>query len=207
MKAILLLSILTAFASSFGADDQLEGNQERRSLDKFDRTIIDAHEQGFPASCIPSSVEMVLKLMGRVPGSYRDLQRAWQNKSDGSFRDFNGKTFEGVTFRHQFALARNGDFPMAQLFETIHNELHAGRFVIIGLASPGGWHNWVIYGEDADGEFLAISKDGKRTIEERQVKKAIIRMQGTDIGTYEYPCSPIRLPSAPPQFRPRGFHL
>ena len=157
----------------------------RRGLTKFDSEIIDAHKQRYGMSCIPSSVEMVLKLEGRVPGSFHDLQTAWKGKSDGSFKDFDGKTFAGVTFHQQFALPRNRDFPLDKAFSTIHAELEAGRYVIAGLSSPDGWHNWVIYDEDADREFLAVSKFGATTIEERHVKRVITKMQGTDIGTYE----------------------
>ncbi|HEY5911121.1 MAG TPA: hypothetical protein VJA21_11010 [Verrucomicrobiae bacterium] len=157
----------------------------RRGLTSFDSRIIDAHEQRYMRSCIPSSVEMVLKLMGRVPPSYYALQKAWKNKADGSFHDFDGKTFEGVTFHQQFRLARNSAFPLSSLFETIERELKAGRFVIVGLPRGSDFHNWVIYDEDLEGDFLAVSKFGPWTIERRHVKKAIARMHGTDIGTYE----------------------
>jgi TPR repeat protein len=161
------------------------GAVPRRHLTQFDRRVIDGHEQRYDMSCIPSSVEMVLKLLGRVPASYYDLQTAWKNKADGSFRDFDGKMFAGVTFHLHFMMARNSDFPLTKLFDKIDSELKAGRFVIVGLACTGGWHDWVIYDEDANGEFLAISKGGGRTIDNRHVKKAITDMQGTDIGTYE----------------------
>jgi len=82
-------------------------------------------------------------------------------------------------------MAHNGDFPLADLFDAIHRELEAGRFVILGLASSGGTHNWVIYDEDANGEFLAVSKDRKHTLENNHVRQTITEMQGTDIGTYE----------------------
>jgi hypothetical protein len=154
-------------------------------LTKFDRRIIDGHQQRDTMSCIPSSVEMVLKLLGRVPGSYYDLQTAWKNKTDGSFHDFDGKTFEGVTFRQQFTMARDSAFPLVKLFETIDRELKAGRFVIVGLAAGSDFHNWVIYDEDTNGEFLAVSKGGRGTIEQHRVKRVITEMHGTDIGTYE----------------------
>jgi hypothetical protein len=160
-------------------------NAVRRGMTRFDRQLIDAHEQLYGMSCIPSSVEMVLKLLGRVPASYNDLQRQWKNKSDGSFIDFDGKTVAGVTFHQQFALPRDGDFPLAKLFEAIHNELAAGRFVIVGLAAGDGWHNWVIYDEDINGEFLAVTKGAGGTIDECHVKRVIAQMKGTDIGTYE----------------------
>jgi len=57
--------------------------------------------------------------------------------------------------------------------------------VIVGLACPGGTHDWVIYDADAEGDFLAISKGGERTIEDNHVRRTITQMQGTDIGTYE----------------------
>jgi hypothetical protein len=83
----------------------------RRGLTSFDRRVIDAHEQRYLRSCIPSSVEMVLKLMGRVPSSYGELQTAWKNKADGSFRDFDGKTFQGVTFCQKFTRPHGSQFP------------------------------------------------------------------------------------------------
>ncbi len=156
----------------------------RRHLTQFDRRIIDAHEQRYSMSCIPSSVEMVLKLMGRVPGTYYEQQTAWKNKADGSFHNFDGKTIEGVTFHQQFTQEHNGQF-LAELFATIDRELGAGRFVIVGLAAAGGTHDWVIYDEDANGDFLAVSKGWAGTIEDNHVRKTITEMGGTDIGTYD----------------------
>jgi hypothetical protein len=161
------------------------GASEGLNLTKFDRRIIDAHEQRYDLSCVPSSVEMVLKLTGRAPQSYYELQDAWKNKADGSFAVFDEKTFAGVTFHRQFCLGRNSAFPLTRLFETIDRELKAGRFVIVGLASGPGSHNWVIYDEGADGEFLAVSKFGRWTVQQSHVKEAITQMQGTEIGTYD----------------------
>ncbi len=156
-----------------------------RELTKFNGKVIDSHTQRFPQSSIPSSVEMVLKLVDRVPASYFDLQMDWKNKEDGNFKDFDGKTIKGVTFHLQFRLPRNNDFPLEKLFTAIHDELEAGRFVIVSLSSDGGWNYWVVYDEDPEGEFLAVSKAGPTTIQERHVKAAITRMKGTEIGTYE----------------------
>lgn len=156
-----------------------------RGMTRFDRHIIDQHKQLYGMSCIPSSVEMLLKLTGRVPPSYYELQAQWKNKSDGSFGDFNGRTIAGLIFHQRFTMPRDDNFPLEALFEAIHRELEAGRFVIVGLAAGSGWHNWVIYDEDANGEFLAVSKGATGTIDELRVKEAIIRMKGTDIGTYE----------------------
>ncbi len=157
----------------------------RRQLTRFERRIIDAHEQRYGMSCIPSAVEMVLKLLGRVPGSYYDQQNLWQEKADGSFHDFDGRTIAGVTFHQRFTQAHGDAFPLTDLFEAIDGELRAGRFVIIGLPSGGDTHDWVIYDEDTNDDFLAVSKSGARTLENIHVRKTIIDMKGTDIGTYD----------------------
>lgn len=192
MKTGFLFSALVAATLVARASDQTATAPQALGLTKFDRGIVDAHQQLFPLSCIPSAAELVLKLLGRAPNSYRDLQLAWQNKWDGCFRDFHNKTFAGVTFRYTAG-------PTEELMATIERELHAGRFVVIGLRNPGGWHSWVVYDQDSSGEFLAVSKDRNRTIEERHVKQAILRSGGTDLGTYEFPTSPVRLPSSPPR--------
>ena len=162
-----------------------QGEKPKPCLTKFDRQIVDAHEQRYGMSCIPMSIELVSKLLGRVSPDYYELQTAWKEKADGSFRDFNGKTIKGVTFHQQFDLKRNGQFPLTKLFETIDRELKEGRFVIVSLASASGWHMYVIYDEDADGDFLAVSKAGSKSIEEKHLKSIITKMQGTDIMTYE----------------------
>ncbi len=67
----------------------------------------------------------------------------------------------------------------------IDHELKAGRFVIVELAAGNDFHNWVIYDESADGDFLEVSKFGLWTIQQRHVKQAVTQMRGTDIGTCE----------------------
>jgi hypothetical protein len=159
-------------------------DSSKACLTPFSRKIVDAHEQRFGMSCIPMSIEMVLKLLGKVPGSYYELQNPWKEKADGNFKDFDGKTIEGVTFHKQFGMDRGPEFPLTKLFEAIDHELKAGRFVIVSLSSNTGWHMWVIYDEDASGDFLAVSKDGPKTMEATHVKGIITKMQGTDILTY-----------------------
>lgn len=158
---------------------------QRKGLTRFDPALIAGHSQIYQMSCIPSSVEMVLKLEGRVPESYHELQTAWKNKRDGSFANFHGKTIAGVTFHQQFTMARNAEFPLEELFATIQDELAAGRYVIVCLPVGPGCHNFLIYDEDVGGEFLAVSKAGATTIEERHVKAILLKMQGADIGTYK----------------------
>lgn len=186
---IALLSFCLLVPAIVAAESKA-GTTTNACLTPFNRQIVDAHEQRYGMSCIPMSVEMVLKLLKKAPSSYYELQTPWKEKADGNFKDFDGRTINGVTFHKQFGKDRNGQFPLAKLFETIDHELKTGRFVIASLASGTGWHMWVIYDEDADGDFLAVSKNGKNTMETNHVKKIITDMRGTDILTYEMAASP-----------------
>ncbi len=184
-RSLLIALLFCSLLPSIFAQESQKREVPKACLTKFNRQIVDAHEQRYGMSCIPMSIEMVLKLLGRVQSDYYELQNPWKEKADGNFRDFDGKTLKGVTFHQQFDLPRNDQFPLAKLFETIDRELKAGRFVIVSLSSGSGWHMYVIYDEDVDGDFLAVSKLGAKTIETQHVKKIITRMKGTDIMTYE----------------------
>ena len=82
----------------------------------YNRSIIDQHEQKYSYSCIPSCVEMILKLLRKVPSEYNDLQEEWKNKRNGSFTDFDNKVIAEIMFRPEFAIERNKDFPFEELF-------------------------------------------------------------------------------------------
>jgi hypothetical protein len=151
----------------------------------LNQTAVDAHHQLYPVSCIPMAVELVLKLLGKVPMDYYLLQEDWRNRTDGSFGAFDGRTIAGITFRAQFPNPRGPEFPMARLFETIDAELASNRFVVISLAVPGGWHMYVIYQKSLDGDFQGVSKQMNITEQKSGIKSQIIRMGGTDILTYE----------------------
>ena len=150
--------------------------------------IIDSHKQLSTYSCIPMAVELVLKLLHRVPSYYFELQTLWNDFSWGSFCNFDGRTINGVTFHHKFPVANGRGFPlekMKQLFGTIDRELNAGRYVVVSLPSGNDYHNFVIYNQTADGEYEAVSKNVCQTWWESDVKKKITHMTGTDILTYE----------------------
>ena len=53
----------------------------------LDQEIIKAHKQKYEYSCIPSAIEMVLKLLRKVGIDYYDLQDEWDNKKTGNFSD------------------------------------------------------------------------------------------------------------------------
>ena len=155
----------------------------------FDRSIVDRHEQRYTLSCIPSCVELVLKMLHRVDADYYDEQEAWQNKRDGSFGNYNNRELFGLRFRNAFyEHPREPSFPLTELFARIDAELDEGRFVIISLASNAGWHMYVIHAR-ANNEFQAVSKasppDGSTTIDVDRVKAMVVAMGGTDILIYE----------------------
>jgi hypothetical protein len=154
---------------------------------QLETNIVSQHQQLDNYSCIPMSVELVLKLLGRISTDNYDLQREWRNRTDGSFAAFDGRTIAGVKFRLQFSLARDDKFPLEDLFKTIENELAANRYVIVSLAVSGGWHMFVLYEQLPSGEFRAVSKIPSRTemLIANQVRTAIRQMKGTDILTYE----------------------
>jgi hypothetical protein len=152
----------------------------------FDRRVIDLHRQLFGWSCIPSSVELVLKLLGRVSPHYYELQKEWQNRKDGCFDDFAGRTIAGVKFDRRYAMTRCAMFPFKGLFAAIDAELASGRFVIVGLENETGdaYHGWVIVERLPGGEYHGFSKAWERTMEATDIKRRIIDIGGTDIGTY-----------------------
>jgi hypothetical protein len=57
----------------------------------LDRSILDQHGQKYQLSCIPACVELVLKQLKKVYPDYYAQQDAWQNNSDGSFGNYNGR--------------------------------------------------------------------------------------------------------------------
>lgn len=146
------------------------------------------HKQLYNMSCIPMSIEMILKYNDRVSPNYYDLQNIWKDKSDGTFANFDGKTIAGLKFKHQFNIKRGDDFPIDRLFKAIDNELSAGRKVIVSLPTGSNlWHMYVIDRKMEQDDYLAYSKgfnnDQLLTLE--YVKRWIRGCKGTDILTYK----------------------
>ncbi|MGO9014033.1 MAG: hypothetical protein ACLQF0_03545 [Dissulfurispiraceae bacterium] len=153
----------------------------------FDISIIDTHEQLDINSCIPSAVEMILKLLKEVPADYYDLQKAWEPAPGDNFSKYDGIVIENVKFELKFNLSnhpRGTSFPLDRLFNTIDDELQAGRFVAISLEVKGGWHNYIIYKKNADGEYSACTKCYRDTCFTHNVKARVEAMGGTDILVY-----------------------
>ena len=150
----------------------------------LNQDVLDVHKQCSQMTCIPMAVEFVLKLLGKIPTDSFELQRAW---IDGrrDFREFDGKTIEGVRFKsHSTPPDRGDDFPLEELLSTIEQEFGAGRYVVISLPANGNYHNWIIYNQLPNGEFEAVTK-GREPDRINNVREIVRDMKGTDILTYE----------------------
>jgi len=108
----------------------------------------------------------------------------WGNRNDGSFSDFDGWTFEDIKFTRRFSSPRNDGFPLDNLFSTIENEVASGRYVIISLALPPHYHNYVICNRLPNGEFEAVTKAWNPE-QINDVRARVCNMKGTDVLTYE----------------------
>ncbi len=183
MHFILVMLISTAVI--FHAKAQTNNNNNN-NYDFFD-TVVNNHNQIFPASGIPSAIEMVLKYCKVVDFNFYDLQIKWQNKADGSFRDFDKMELYGITFSQKFNLPRDESFPVDSLFQAIENELKSGKKVIISLPADGGWHMFVICKQTPDGDFVSYSKLGSHTLILRNTKEIVKKSNGTEIMTYRTP--------------------
>jgi hypothetical protein len=146
------------------------------------------HRQISPNSCIPMSVELILKFNNRAAPDYYQLQRNWNNRADGTFRNFDGKVIAGLRFSWQFAVPRGEQFPYARLFSTIDHELAAGRKVIISL--PSGyqlWHMYIIDSKTSKGEYVAFSRafNFGEVLVLNDVRSRVLGCKGTDILIYQ----------------------
>src|SRR5437588_6236104 len=98
-----------------------------------DKEIIRTHRQLTQFSCIPMVVELVLKLLGRMPSDSFELQQNWKDNKLGTFADFHKREIKGVKFQHKFSADKGRGFSrqkMKELFKTIDDELDNGRSVM-----------------------------------------------------------------------------
>ncbi len=158
---------------------------QNASSNQFQEAIIHQHRQINMSSCIPSGIEMILKLNCKVESDFYNYQQIWGNKTDGTFGNFNNLVINGIRFFHKFNLQRDNNFPLADLFYTIEEELAQNRYVLVSLVSGQNmWHIYVISEKLPNGEFKAYSKIDERTLIVSNVKEFITKMKGTDIMVY-----------------------
>jgi len=182
-KSVLLLFIILYFFQPAYTQKKRTRGLGTRSV----REVALKHQQISPNSCIPMSIEMILKFNKKVAPDYYQLQRNWNNRIDGTFNDFDNKVVAGLRFRRQFAMPRGDQFPYGQLFSVIDQELASGRKVVISL--PSGhllWHMYVIDSKTSKGEYLAYSRGFNldKVIVLNDVKSRVYGCKGTDILTY-----------------------
>ena len=180
IKILLLIFFLITTPTVFHSKAQ---TKKIDNCDFFD-TVVNNHNQIFQFSGIPSAIEMVLKNCKVVNFDFYNLQNEWQNKTDGSFGDFDKKELYGITFSQKFVVPRDASFPIDSLFQTIENELKSGKKVIIALQMEAGWPIFVVYKQTPDGEFVSYSKHGSHTLIIRNTKEIVKKSNGTEIMTY-----------------------
>lgn len=157
------------------------------SIDK-----IKNHKQ-YGNRCIPSAIEAVLKLLGKINQDEYPLQlelfpvveekRKKEGRDTPDGGDFS-KEYYGIYFKQEFDPGKRGrDFPLDALFKKIESELDKEKYVIISLKVGIHFHNWIIYGKTENGDFLAVNPSSKEKISD--VKNRVREMGGTDIMLYE----------------------
>ena len=97
------------FIKEFEGTLSTPGDLQRRHFRPLPVTeeVLAKHKQRSRYSCIPMSVEFVLKLLGKLPPDDFSLQDAWGDGRYGNFSDFDGQTINGVKFRKQFPQPRD----------------------------------------------------------------------------------------------------
>jgi len=160
--------------------------------------IIDVHQQKFANSCVPSGVEIILKLEGIINPNSFFLQETYGNNSRGG-DDFHDKIFSNGNLRIKFlkVLLPN----LSDIFHRIDAELNNHRYVLIPLkTSPDGDPNWtchvhLVYDFAENGEYKNVTKlHGLPTIWESNTKTRFTAnfnqeingpMRGIDFLVYE----------------------
>jgi hypothetical protein len=151
---------------------------------------INQHTQLYDYSCVPSSVEMALKILGRAPANYYALQNAC-NPNGGCFTDHDNKTYFGTTFRRINFGNRGNNFPFGNLFNIIDVEINANKLVMIALPSRDAqgrfcYHRHVMFEKNlANQDYNSVTKIGfgatSQTIFFTGIKNAVRAINGTDI--------------------------
>jgi hypothetical protein len=162
---------------------------------------ISGHRQTTNVSCVPMSVECVLKLLKLMKLDDFSLQE--DTKKSGTSDWVRGFKYYGtkspVIFSREFLLKDEGINPdkgphfmknyFEPLFRRIDQELSLGRFVIISLKSgPMSTHNEVIFNKISDDEYQTLTfyhNVPDPAIHNHNLKERVRVMEGTDILTYK----------------------
>ncbi|MEI7663987.1 MAG: hypothetical protein WCK34_17405 [Bacteroidota bacterium] len=164
---------------------------------------IKGHCQKTQTSCVPMSVECVLKLLKLM--SIDDFSLQDDPGKSGTSDWVRGFLYPSsdpkVVFSREFLLKDSGfredrgahfmkDY-FEPLFETIDKELADGRYVIISLKSGSNTtHNEVIFNKVNDHAYETLSfyhgNPDPVTYPAQDLRQRVTEMEGTDILTYKF---------------------
>jgi hypothetical protein len=126
---------------------------------KLNDEILKIHKQVFQNSCVPSSVEMVLKLEGILePHSFKIQEQCGDTGRSGD--DFDGIRYSKGNNSIKFSKKIFGD--LKSVFDAIKSELRSNKYVIVPLKTgiqnnARTYHNHVIYDFTEQGEYRTIT--------------------------------------------------
>ncbi len=167
---------------------------------------ISKHRQIACNSCVPMSVELVLKVLGIMEQEDFSLQKDSSKIGDSDWIK-NGFEYPSINsqikFERRFKLSdyyaniddRGEHFLQkyfVELFKTIDYEIENNRLVIISLQSaptPTLWHMEVIFDKVDDNSYKTITcyhDDGEPRVLKKNLKEKVWEMMGTDILTYKH---------------------
>jgi hypothetical protein len=168
--------------------------------------VIQEHNQMYEQSCVPMSVEFIVKLVDPSKIPYYDEQHRYP---DGKCwgKNFDNKKINNITFHHWFFGDRH-TYLLDPLFVKMKEELDNNRYVQLSLVSewktdsfgtflldgqghkiPNCFHCWVVFQYDETGEFHGVTKyfnnrQPKQPSYTFTIREQLIEMGGTDILTY-----------------------
>jgi|GEM_PF-2173667 len=124
---------------------------------KLNDEILKIHEQKHSNSCVPSAVEMVLKLHGLIKPNDFYLQEHFKEKiSGGHIVDFFNKDYPEENKNIKFYQKEYDN--LESYFDAIKKEL-SNRYVLIPLKnSNGGYHEYVVYDYLEKEGFKAVTR-------------------------------------------------
>jgi hypothetical protein len=164
---------------------------------------IELHKQNVWNSCVPMSVELVLKLIGLLDPAVTPLQddpkkigtSDWIKRPQFKFPHENPK----IIFDREYlnvdknepdhtdeALQKN----LEPTLKTIDTELQSGRYPIISVrtSSDDSTHNIVVYGKIDDDNYKTITFHYQSGVlnQPENLRQKIIERKGTDLITYKF---------------------
>jgi len=160
-----------------------------------DLSKIVTHQQIYIDSCIPSAVEMILKLNSRVDEDYYSLQVEQYRKLhiENNLDNEKYRSFDYLNDQEYYRLkfTKFSNQPAEELFQKIDKEINEDRYVIISLRNQNsfGFHMWIIYGYNkVNNDYLNFSKRycSSDLICFDYLKDHVRYMGKTDILTYKF---------------------